>query len=367
VGYLVIKITPALPFENQARLIASLARERGYPVKYVDYISLREIRNDDYTHFLWITIGCLEFLGETLWPNIYAQDAYPEKHRLVYATIEGKPTGIAHNPNYRQVPIVAVSKFARENMEAGGLRVKDFVHHGIDMKLCRKLAKARTFRKKLDEEYGDRVKFMLVARDDPRKGIEKLSHALEIVDEKCNGEYVLLLITPKSVEEKLASKNAVHLEEYGTLPYPRLLRWMASVDYGVFPSQLEGFGLPLLEFNAVGKPVLHAWIPPLTEFSSEDFNFVWDWYDRIPMKCGWSQEWLLFDYLVENLAEAIVGAIRVYKESKKEYEEYCTRAMKHASKWDYHKVYPKLLDHLASGSVTTIRVPSFVEEAEVVW
>jgi len=346
VGYLVICPTRAIPFKNQANLIASLAREKGYRVKFIDYISLREIKDEDYSHFLWITIGCIEFLGNALWPNIYAQDAYPNKRRLVYCTIEGRPTGMIHNPNYRQVPVVAVSNFALKKMEEGGLKVLDYVHHAINTKVCRKVAKDRPFRKKLEEEYGDRVKFMLIARDDPRKGIEKLREAIKIVDEKCSGEYVLLLITPRSVKKKVVSENVVFLHEYGKLPYLQLLKWMASIDYGIFPSQLEGFGLPLLEFNSVGRPVLHAWIPPLTEFSSEEFNFVWDWYDLVPIECGWSQEWFLFDYLVEDLAEAIVEAIRVYKESKEEYDEYCAKAIEHASKWDYHKVYPKLLSFL---------------------
>jgi len=346
VGYLAICSTKALPFENQARLISSLVKERGNHVKLLKYITLKEIKNEDYDKFLWITIGCLEFLGETLWPNIYAHDYFPSKHRLVYCTVEGRPTGLIHNPNYNRVPIVAVSKFALEKLEEGGLRIKDWVHHAVDMKLFRKVAESNPFRRKLEKDYGDRVKFMSVVRDDPRKGIGKLSKALEIVDEKCGEDYVLLLIAPKSVKEKLLSKNAVLLHEYGRLPYLRLLQWMASADYGIFPSQLEGFGLPLLEFNALGKPVLHAWIPPLTEFSSEEFNFVWDWYDQIPVKCGWSQEWLLFDYLVEDLAEAMMGAIKTYKESKEEYEEYCQKALEHSSNWDYHKIYPKLLSFL---------------------
>jgi len=345
-GYLVICPTKALPFENQATLISSLAKEKGYHVKLLNYVTLKEIKNEDYDHFLWITIGCIEFLGETLWPNVYAHDYLPKKSRLAYCTVEGRPTGMVHNPNYHQVPVVAVSKFALEKMEEGGLRVRDYVHHAIDMKLFQKVAKLDPFRKKLEKDYGDRVKFMLVARDDPRKGIGKLSRALEIVDEKCGKDYVLLLIASRSVKEKIPSKNVVLLQEYGSLPYLRLLQWMASVDYGIFPSQLEGFGLPLLEFNALGKPVLHAWIPPLTEFSSEEFNHVWDWYDMISVRCGFSQEWFLFDYLVEDLAEAIMGAIKSYKENREEYEEYCQKAVEHASNWDYHKIYPKLLSFL---------------------
>jgi len=343
---LLICPTKAPPFLNQADLIAKLAKEKGHRVKLVDYISLRELKDEENDAFLWITLGCKEFLGEVLWPAIYARDYLPKKRLLAYCTIEGRPTGLVHNPNYQYIPVVAVSEFAYDNIKKSIPTIMGYVHHGIDTKVCDRVYKSKAMKKKLDEKYGDRVKFLFVARDDPRKGIDKLRNALDLVNEKCKEDFVLLLISTKKVEEYLKADNVVLVETFGTKPYLTILRYMAAVDYGMFPSQLEGFGLPLLEFNAVGTPVLHCWIPPLTEFSSEEFNFVWDWIDRYPVKCSHSQEWLFFDYLEEDLAQAWMDAIRIFKESKEEYEEYCQKAKEHAKRWDYHNVYPTLLSFL---------------------
>jgi len=346
VGYLLVCPTKATPFTNQTDLIIKLAREKGYRAKLVDYISLKELKDEDNDAFLWVTLGCKEFLGEVLWPAIYARDYLPQKHLLAYCTIEGRPTGLVHNPNFYHIPIVAVSQFAYEKIRESIPTIMGYVHHAVDMKMCDKISKSKTMRKKLDKRFGDRVKFLFVARDDPRKGIDKMKAALEIVNEKHKDEFVLLLISDEKVKEKLEADNVVLLETFGTKPFTTILRYMAAADYGIFPSQLEGFGLPLLEMNSVGTPVLHCWIPPLTEFSSDEFNFVWDWVDQYKVPCGWSQEWIFFDYFIEDLAEAWMDAIKIFKESKEEYKEYCVKAMEHTRKWDYHKVYPKLLSYL---------------------
>jgi len=76
------------------------------------------------------------------------------------------------------------------------------------------------------------------------------------------------------------------------------------------------------------------------------FNFVYDYVEEKTVSAGASQWWLFHDYPPEFLAEMMDYAIDVFKNDKKQYAEYCMKAMEHAEKWDYRKVYRRLLKHI---------------------
>jgi len=58
------------------------------------------------------------------------------------------------------------------------------------------------------------------------------------------------------------------------------------------------------------------------------------------------QWWIFHMYDPEHLAEMMKYAVETWKSDKEQYLEYCTKAHEHASKWDYRKIYPRLLRHL---------------------
>jgi len=108
----------------------------------------------------------------------------------------------------------------------------------------------------------------------------------------------------------------------------------------------EGFGLPVLEANSLGVPAIHSWFPPLSEFSSQEFNFVFNYLLERPMKTRSGQFFIMHEYVPDMLADMIDYALDVFYNSREEYEDYSAKAIEHASRWDYRLIYPRLLDHL---------------------
>ena len=321
---------------NQAWLIRRLIESKGYDCEFKSTISVFDIKNENNVGFLWFTLATIQFIGDAIFPYLYC-----DKPKAVYVTVEGIPTKAnVLCSNLDKLQLVANSKFTKESLERVGLNVVDVVHHAINWNLCDKISLNP---KGLGNKFTDKCKLIYVGRNDPRKALDRLSKAIDILNEKGVKDWVLFLHTEASAKDMFDKPNCVLLPNFGGFSYEDTLHLIASCDYLVFPTMCEGFGLPLLEANALGKPAIHCWFPPLSEFSSKDFNFVFDYIEEAWAKCGATQYWIFHQYAPEQLAEMIMYAIDVYHNSKEEYQEYCFKAKKHAKNWDYKKIYKKLL------------------------
>jgi glycosyltransferase involved in cell wall biosynthesis len=331
---------------NQAKLIEKLLREKGYDVEYKNYIHFSDINNKDVYGAIWFQLCSTEYISPIIPAYVMSK-----KPKIVYITIEGVPYGsILSNENINQIEFICNSNFTKECLEKAGLRVKDVVHHAIDISLSENILSSIN----KQEESNGKCKLIYVGRHDPRKNLQALSNAIDILNSKIPDDYILYLITDPSAKDLFNKKNCVYLGDFGSFPYTEVLKYIAMSNYMVFPSWSEGFGLPVLEANSLGIPVIHCWFPPLSEFSSKDFNFVFDYAERrlvineatggdIKVKRQW---WVFHIYPPEFLAEMMIYAIDVFKNKKDEYHDYCKKAFEHASNWDYRKIYPKLLKHL---------------------
>jgi len=328
---------------NQANLIKRLIEEKGYEAEYKSTITLYDMKDPEVHGVLWFQLATVPFLSDAVVPYIMGT-----KPRAIYVTVEGIPTKatVIHS-NIPRCSFIANSHFTADCLKRAGLRVLDVVHHAVDPVAVRQ-AKTMVdhYRKQFDEKYGDRVKFLYVGRNDPRKALSKLSLAVDILNQEGVRDWVLLLHSEESAKSLFNKDNCDFVGHFGTLKYHEILAMMGAVDYIIFPSVSEGFGLPVLEANAMGKPVLHCWMPPLSEFSSEEFNFVWEYTDRQFVNQGNAQYWIFHDYPEFIIAEVMKDAIRIYQQSKAEYDEYCEKAEQHAKKWHYKRVYPKLLRYI---------------------
>jgi len=342
-GNVIISPLLAHSIVNQAELIKKLVEELGYRAVYQTTISSHDVRRDENVAFLWVRLALAEFLGGVT--SVYMNCKKP---KAIYVTIEGVPTkgNVLYSP-LKNLEFIANSNFTAECLSTVGFKVVDVIHHGIDIEECEKAIKAAP--KKwgfLKDRCKDRCKVLYVGRNDPRKALSKLSTAINMVNETHRDRVVFIIYSEESAGNLFKQENVIFLPMFGRHSHVDVLALMAYCDYLVFPSVSEGFGLPVLEANAVGRPAIHCWFPPLNEFSNDYFNFVWDYETKELVKCGLSQYWIFHQYPDEILAESIVAAIDTFFESKERYEEYCEKAKEHARQWDYRKVYRKLLGHL---------------------
>lgn len=332
---------------NQANLIKALIEEGGYECEFKHGISVIDIQNEENTAFLWLQVATILFLGDAVAPFIYCKETR-HKPAAVYVTLEGIPrkSNIIHS-NFAKLDFIANSEFTAACLRQAELNVIDVVHHGIDWDRCGVIVEqSAPLREQMDKKYGDRCRIVYVGRNDPRKGLPNLSMAVDILNNKCPEDFTLLIHSDPSAKPMFQKPNCEFVSNFGSLPYDQVLQLIASCHYLVLPTLAEGFGLPLLEANALGRPAIHPWIPPLSEFSSKEFNFSWPHTEERLIDQGKVQFWILHDYPPEIMAEMMGLAVDTWKNKREEYDDYCKQARDHSKKWDYRKVYPQLLRHL---------------------
>ena len=75
-------------------------------------------------------------------------------------------------------------------------------------------------------------------------------------------------------QQLLADSSGVEYENYYNLPYSKVLELYTLADVVTFPSFYEGFGMPILEANLIGIPVLASDIDVLHEVAGNAAYFI---------------------------------------------------------------------------------------------
>jgi len=328
---------------QQVDLIKLLLQKKGFQVEEKTTITVDDLRDKENYGFLWVTLATSRFLQDAVVPYLFAK-----RPKAIYVTIEGVPTKA--NLRYSNIPrleFIANSNYTADCLKKAGLKVIDVVHHAIDIKQCYKIAReVKKDKEKLHEKYDNKCILVYVGRHDPRKKVDFLCVAHNILQVQGFHDYVLIVHSDDTVKALDWMGNVEFTSGFGTFTYRDVLKLIACADYLVFPSVCEGFGLPVLEAMALGVPVIHCWFPPLSEFSSQDFNFVFDYQEEKLVSQDNYQWWIFHLYDPMILAEMIKYAVETWKTDHEQYLEYCVKAYEHAKKWDYRKIYPKLLRHL---------------------
>lgn len=99
---------------------------------------------------------------------------------------------------------------------------------------------------------------------------------LERVAQAVSGLRCKLVVLGKMTEKQrlLMDEYKICYEDYYDLPYSEVAELYRECDVVSFPSLYEGFGMPILEANAAGRPVLAGDISVLHEVAGEAAYFV---------------------------------------------------------------------------------------------
>lgn len=105
------------------------------------------------------------------------------------------------------------------------------------------------------------------------KNVERVAKALSGLD--CH----LTILGPlSSTLEECLTKSKVNYSSLENLSYSEVYELYCKTNIVMFPSTFEGFGMPIIEANAVGRPVITSEMEPMLEIGGDAALFV-DPYD----------------------------------------------------------------------------------------
>ena len=112
--------------------------------------------------------------------------------------------------------------------------------------------------------FNDQCPVVLQVGTKRNKNITNVVKALEGINCK-----LVILGEPDSDQVELLKKHRIFYESYSQLSYEGVLELYKQSDMLVFASTYEGFGLPILESQAMGRPVVTSNISSMPEVAGD--------------------------------------------------------------------------------------------------
>lgn len=236
---------------------------------------------------------------------------------------------------------IANSNISKQRAENVGITVKGVVYHGIIPQQIQSILKLNNnFRQFLKDKYGNKVIFGVNESNLARKGWEFFMKAWAKASEMTD-KIMLYALTNYDLSDYVSTYQNIYVDmSYGKMSRIEVLQKMNAVDVGIVPSLAEGFGMPLLEFNALEKPVIHGDFPPLSEISIVD-NYKLKIVNFMKYKMesastdGIDYTFMLYD--VDEMAKTIVEIA--------ESEPRKINSEKVLDQFDANKLYMQLLQY----------------------
>jgi len=339
----IFSLRSAASFRNQADLLYKAAVHYGYECDPKD-LSERAVYPKDH----WDRVLVLG----PLWPR-YVFDCvrlaapWISRDFTLYGPVDGP---YLQNETFFQViknmRVLTTSQACYEWMTKSGVKVQGICPHGIDPLDFQFDASEKYNRlEKLREQYPGRTVFFSNINPLHRKGFDRLAQALEILAKKRPDKYIFILHTGKAralqIHPDLAKVPDLIIEDaYGSLPFRAMALKTMNCDVFVWPSKLEGFGLPVLEAMAAGRVIVSTDAPAHNEMISSKEAWM------VPIKDVHQERWegpgclaQLHEYEAQDLTEAMIQAMDNPEESREKAE----RALQRSQAYHYLKVYKGLV------------------------
>lgn len=330
-------------FRNQADLIARVAVQEGYECFNKDMADRVKFPKD---HFDRTIVLC------PIWPRYVMDSArlsapWISRSFTLYGPVDGPLT---QNLNLMQIltnmGVVVPSQFCYDSLVKSGVTPKGIVKHGVDPEdfIFEDVPKYSRYQQ-LKAKYPGRQIMFTNINPLHRKGLKHLAAALNILSAKRPDTWIFILHTGREKALQIAPdleqvKDLVIEDAYGQLPFREMALKTKSCDLFVWPSMLEGFGLPLLEAAAAERAIVCLDAPAMNEIV--DSSMAW----LFPSTGIKVEKWdapsclaQLHEYDPAALAEAIMQALDHPKESV----EKAARAFKRSKKYNYQDVYKPLV------------------------
>ncbi|MEM2233989.1 MAG: glycosyltransferase family 4 protein [Nitrososphaerota archaeon] len=188
------------------------------------------------------------------------------KH-VYYGVTEGPPIlDIASMAATKYMRMYVPSNYVKWELENAGIRVDGIIPHGVDVERI-----GRADHRKWREMFGDRIVLLYVAHRNIRKGFRELMEAWRMT-RASRDDGVLLVLHTTSAPNTLSGEqyvkfdgNVLVTENILKLNKDDLYGLYKACDIYVHAALAEGFGIPIVEAMAAGKPVLCIDAPPMNE------------------------------------------------------------------------------------------------------
>ena len=334
----------AVSLVNVAKDIAYVSQKRGHTPRILTFVEAPSVLSQLCDSAILIypssPLYCVKYM--LLYRDLIV---HYNKNVVYYTMIEGRPRKIHVKPwMIRDVEFIACSRYVKDKLLDAGFRVKDVVYHGLVRQV---VEEAKTLvpvaERNLRARYVDKVVFGVVSHTHPRKGIDYLVSAINILSQK-RDDFIVHFVTNKEARAKYSNvPNLVVDTVFGSRSREEILAFLGAIDFLVVPSLAEGFGLPVIEANAMGTPAIHGMFPPLTEVSELKGNLVFDYNDIRFVNTGEGVEYEFHIYDPKELARLMEHAIEIKKGMPSKYEDMKERVKYALDRFDAEKLYARLL------------------------